>query len=131
MSSSSILRFFLFFLLALPFLSCSKQDVSRSHSLSQQTESISIVKAGNFALGQLEAHFIKHGYQFGGITQGQYLQQAQDLLNALPGEDVLEKTRPNGDIEHFRVSTSEFAVMTRNGRIRTYFKTNQRYWMRQ
>ena len=92
---------------------------------------LTAVRAGNFAPGQLEAHYQKHGYQFGGITKEQYLQGAQALLDADPGRDVLEKIRPNGDVEHFRVSTGEFAVMTRRGRIRTYFKTDYRYWMRQ
>ncbi len=87
--------------------------------------------AGNFAPGQLEAHYLKHGYQFGNITQEQYLQDAQALLNASPGKDILQKMRPNGDVEHYRVSTGEFAVMTNTGRIRTYFKTDDRYWMRQ
>ena len=89
------------------------------------------VKAGDFAPGQLEAHFLKHGYQFGEITQEQYLQGAQALLDAPEGGDVLEKIRPNGDVEHFKVSTGEFAVMTQRGRIRTYFKTDYGYWIRQ
>ena len=89
------------------------------------------VRAGDFAPGQLEAHYLKHGYQFGQITQEQYLQGAQALLDAAPGGDVLEKIRLNGDVEHFRVSTGEFAVMTKRGRIRTYFKTDYRYWMKQ
>ena len=89
------------------------------------------VKAGNFAPGQLEAHYLKHGYQFGQITQEQYLQGAQALLDAAPGGDILEKIRPNGDIEHFRISTGEFAVMTKRGRIRTFFKTDYGYWIRQ
>ena len=78
---------------------------------------------------QLEAHYVKHGYQFGQITQDQYLQGAQALLNAAPSGDVLEKIRSNGDIEHFRVSTAELAVMTKRGRIRTYFKSDYWYWI--
>jgi len=89
------------------------------------------VKADHFAPGQLEAHYLKHGDQFGQITQDQYLQGAQALLDAVPDKDVLERIRPNGDIEHFRVSTGEFAVMTKRGRIRTYFKTDYGYWMRE
>ncbi len=89
------------------------------------------VEASDFAPGQLEAHYLKHGYQFGQITQEQYLQDARALLDAAPGRDVLEKIRPNGDIEHFKVSTGEFAVMTQRGRIRTYFKTDDGYWIRQ
>jgi pyocin large subunit-like protein len=89
------------------------------------------VKAGDFSSGQLEAHFLKHGAQFGGITQEQYLEGARALLDADAEGDVLEKIRRNGDVEHFRVSTGEFAVMTRRGRIRTYFKTDYEYWLRQ
>ena len=87
------------------------------------------VKAGDFAPGQLEAHYLKHGDQFPGTTQEQYLQGAQALLDAEPRGDVLEKIRPNGDIEHFRVSTGEFAVMTKRGRIRTYYKADYGYWL--
>ena len=61
----------------------------------------------------------------------QYLHQAQELLDAPPGADILEKVRYNGDMEHYRVSTGEFAVMTKRGRIRTYYKTNYLYWLRQ
>ena len=89
------------------------------------------LKAGDFAPGQLEAHYLKHGYQFGQISQAQYLEGARALLDAVPGSDVLEKIKPaNGDIERFRVSTGEFAVMTRRGRIRTYYKSNYWYWIR-
>ena len=87
------------------------------------------VRAGDFAPGQLEEHYLKHGYQFGKITQEQYLQDAQALLDAEPGGDILEKIRPNGDVEHFRVSTGEFAVMTKRGRIRTYYKADYGYWL--
>jgi len=89
------------------------------------------VQARDFAPGQLEAHFAKHGAQFGAITISQYLVQARELLDVPVGKDILEKSRPNGDILHYRASTGEFAVMTASGRIRTYFKTNLRYWMKQ
>ncbi len=89
------------------------------------------LQAGDFAPGQLEAHYLKHGYQFGEMTQEEYLQGAQELLDTSPSDDVLERIRPNGDVEHFRVSTGEFAVMTKRGRIRTYFKTDMGYWMRE
>ena len=68
---------------------------------------------------------------FGDIAQEQYLENARALLNAVPGEDLLEKTRSNGDILHYRISTGEFAVMTAQGRIRTYFKADYKYWMKQ
>ena len=117
-----IFIFFLFIVINRGTAFCYAQDL--------RTADNETVKAGNFAPGQLEAHYIKHGDQFGSITQEQYLQGAQALLNAPPSGVVLEKIRYNGDIEHFRVSTGEFAVMTKRGRIRTYFKTNYGYWIR-
>ena len=103
--------------------------VPLSHQSDFAAEDIVGVKAGNFAPGQLEEHYLKHGYQFGQITRDQYLQGAQALLDAAPGKDVLEKIRPNGDVEHFRESTGELAIMTKRGRIRTYFKADYWYWM--
>lgn len=117
------LKYFFLISLCIFALSCSQRDTATSY--------VANVKAGDFAPGQLQAHYLKHGYQFGNITQGQYLENARELLNAPMGNDILEKTRPNGDILHYRVSTGEFAVMDRDGRIRTYFKTNYQYWMKQ
>jgi pyocin large subunit-like protein len=110
--------------------SCSSKD-STSSTAQETSNSVATVQARDFAPGQLEAHYEKHGYQFGNITQDQYLQDAQALLDAAPDKDVLERIRPNGDIEHFRASTGEFADMTKRGRIRTYFKTDFGYWMRE
>jgi len=119
-----ILGFLLFIATGVVLPLCTQSDLA--------AWDISEVKAGNFAPGQLEAHYLKHGDQFGQITEEQYLQGAQALLDAPAEGDILEKIRPsNGDIEHFRVSTGEFAVMTKRGRIRTYFKTDYGYWLRQ
>ena len=116
-----IFGYLLFIIISVWTPFCYAQDI--------QAADIETIKAGNFAPGELEAHYLKHGYQFGQITQEQYLQGAQLLLDAYPGKDILEKIRYNGDIEHFRVSTGEFAVMTKRGRIRTYFKTDYGYWI--
>jgi pyocin large subunit-like protein len=94
------------------------------------TENIGI-KAKDFGPGQLQAHYLKHGYQFGTITEEDYLMDARKLLDEAPGSNLLEKIRPNGDIEHYKPSTHEFAVMTKTGRIRTYFLARDGYWERQ
>jgi len=57
--------------------------------------------------------------------------RARALLDAPAQGEILEKIRENGDVMHFKVSTGEFAVMTKWGRIRTYFKTDYSYWLRQ
>lgn len=111
--------------------SCTSKETASPASRQTPQAASPAIEARDFAPGQLEAHYQKHGGQFGDITIDQYLQQARDLLNAPAGEDVQEKTRPDGDILHYRISTGEFAVMTSRGRIRTYFKTTLRYWMRQ
>jgi len=119
--SRFIFRFLLFIVIGISTPFCHQQSFASSYA--------TVVRAGNFAPGQLEEHFLKHGYQFGKITQEQYLEGARALLDADPGGDILEKTRFNGDIEHFRLSTGEFAVMTKRGRIRTYYKTEYIYWL--
>ena len=125
---TKIIRLTLCFLLSFWTMACSQQGPDTPIS---STTSIAHLKAKNFAPGQLEVHYQKHGDQFGNITIDQYLALARELLNAPAGIDVLEKIRPNGDILHFRVSSREFAAMTTYGRIRTYFKTDMHYWMKQ
>lgn len=122
--------FFLIFLCICAF-SCSQRDTSPPFIPKSNANYLSNVKAKDLSLGQLEAHYLKHGYQFGNISQNQYLEGARNLLNAPVGNDLLEKTRSNGDILHYRVSTGEFAVMASDGRIKTYFKTDYQYWMKQ
>ena len=111
--------------------SCNPSSEPASSLQGEGRGSIAAVNAGDFAPGQLEAHYAKHGYQFGSISQDEYLELARQLLNAPVGGDILGKNRANGDILRYRASTGEFAVMDKNGRIRTYFKSDYRYWMRQ
>ncbi len=102
--------------------------------VSQQSTSTATsghVKAGDFAPGQLQAHFMKHGYQFGPISEYDYLEDARKLLDAPVGGDILEKIEEDGDIEHYNHHTHEFAVMTPTGRIRTYFIADEQYWSKQ
>ena len=125
------LRYLFLVFLCIFTLSCSQRDTSSSSTQESYKNYVANTSAGDFAPGQLEAHYLKHGYQFGNITQEEYLENARAFLNTAPGDDVLEKTSSNGDVLHYRVSTGEFAVMSSRGRIRTYFKADYRYWMRQ
>lgn len=125
------LRNFLLIFLCLLSFSCSQKGTPAPLTSESNSSYIVNVKADNFAPGQLEAHYLKHGYQFGNITQDQYLENARELLNAPTGSDLLEKIRSNGDVLRYRTSTGEFAVMTRDGRIKTYFRTGYQYWLRQ
>jgi hypothetical protein len=84
-----------------------------------------------FAPGQLEHHFEKHGGEMGFATKEDYLRAAQALLRG--GPDVETLSRANGDTLFFREKTSEFGVLSGRGVIRTYFRPSdgQRYWERQ
>ena len=73
----------------------------------------------------LDSHYDKHGSEFGNITKDEYLQGANDLINST-SDDILTKTRANGDIIYYNPLTNEFAVKSADGYIRTYFKPVER-----
>ena len=123
--------YFFIVLMCLFALSCSSQEAQAPNILEANKSYVSSAQVGDFAPGQLQAHYQKHGYQFGNISQDEYLAGARALLSASPDNDLLEKRRSNGDILHYRVSTGEFAVVAGDGRIRTYFRTDYQYWLRQ
>lgn len=117
-------------LIFLFLLCCGAIGCSPTKATPQQSSTFQVV-AGDFAPGQLQAHYEKHRGEFGEITIEEYLDNARALLNAAPGREILEKRRDNGDVLRYRLSSGEFAVMTSEGRIRTYFKADYRYWGRQ
>lgn len=57
---------------------------------------------------KIEDHFNRHGSDFGAADAGECQQQANTFLNGPAGSNVLEKTRPNGDIVPFDKTTQEF-----------------------
>lgn len=68
----------------------------------------------------LTEHFQKHGAEFGYQTEEEYLAGANRMINT-PG--VLHKTeKEDGDDVYFLPATGEFAVVSTDGYIRTYFK---------
>lgn len=131
-SKRQSLKRILFIVLCLCILniSCSQQKSSSSDT-NPVALPIPRIWAKDFAPGQLEAHYLKHKDEFGDITQQEYLENARTLLNAAPDKDILEKVRANGEVLHYRIGSGGFAVMTKTGRIKTYFKTDYHYWLRQ
>ncbi|MEG1427416.1 MAG: hypothetical protein RSC76_06975 [Oscillospiraceae bacterium] len=65
-------------------------------------------------------HVIERG-EFGDITIEEYLQQAQALISSTD-QEILTKTEGDGDTVFYRESTNEYAVLSKDGYIRTYFK---------
>lgn len=73
----------------------------------------------------MDSHYQKHiinQSEYGNITKEQYLKKAQEFVSSMPGEDILTKTRLNGDILYYNKLTNDFAVKTKDGIIRTFFK---------
>ncbi len=83
----------------------------------------STLKGNLFASEEkLVKHFLKHGKDFGNISEAQYLSRAQQLLNSKSCGDILTKIRSNGDILFYNKATNEFAIKSSEGYIRTFFK---------
>ena len=69
-----------------------------------------------------DSHYEKHGAEFGDITQDEYLDLANELINA-EGENILHKTeKEDGDFLYYDTETNEFLVLSTDGYIRTFFK---------
>ncbi len=82
---------------------------------------------------KFDEHYEKHGREFGGISQDEYLRQAQALRDAPVGGDILELSRGDGTVSRFDRSTGIFLAFDTDLTIRTCFKPNdgERYFKRQ
>ncbi len=65
-------------------------------------------------------HYKKHGAEFGDITQEEYLQLANDLINST-SDRVLHKMSKDGDYLFFDQDTGYFLVLADDDYIRTFF----------
>ena len=77
-----------------------------------------------------DEHYAKHGKEFGNITQDEYLARANALIK---NKNALQKTEDDGDKLFYLESSNEFAVLSSDGYIRTYFRPDSGidYWNRQ
>ncbi|MEO7361381.1 MAG: hypothetical protein ABI120_13700 [Gemmatimonadaceae bacterium] len=83
---------------------------------------------------QLDEHFAKHGSEFAGLSETQYLAMAQALRDAPVGGDILEIVRASdGVVSRFDKRSGAFLAFDRDGTIRTFFKPNdgEKYFRRQ
>jgi pyocin large subunit-like protein len=127
----TLLGLLLFLLVFILTVGCSSKTEENFH------HGIGNFQNANFASEKLlRSHYIKHVVkqkEFGNITIDEYLEGARKLINSKPGGNILTKTRSNGDILFYNQSTNEFAVVTKDGVIRTYFKPKEgiKYFKRQ
>jgi pyocin large subunit-like protein len=82
---------------------------------------------------QFDEHYRKHGAEFGGISQQEYLRLAQALRDAPAGGPILQAVRPDGGFTRFDKSKGYFGAYNRDRTSRTVFIPNdgERYFHRQ
>lgn len=71
-------------------------------------------------------HFKKHGRDFGFKTEQEYVAAAVKFTTEPLSPDVLTNIQKDNDIAFYNPRTAEYAVKTRSGYIRTYFRLNPR-----
>lgn len=81
----------------------------------------------------LADHYRKHGREFEGFDQSQYLEAAQDLRDATAGGNILELAREDGTFSRYDLKSGAFIAFEADGTIRTFFKPNdgEAYFRRQ
>ena len=94
----------------------------RGKTTPKKTTTAAEVKTYKFRSQKLlDQHFEKHGSEFGDITKEDYLRMANELINS-KAETVLSKTeKEDGDYVFFDKATGYFAVLSKDGYIRTFF----------
>jgi RHS repeat-associated protein len=93
---------------------------------------LGLPKACDWASDDLEqAHFDKHGSDFGGISKNQYTQQARSLFESRSNFQVKVDPR-DGTIRVFDPRSNTFGSYRPDGTIKTFFKpTSPNYWENQ
>jgi pyocin large subunit-like protein len=71
---------------------------------------------------ELADHFARHHADFAVSTDTDYEDMAERFLDAPRTPQLMECTRGNRDIVRYDTITTEYAVRTSTGIIRTYFK---------
>lgn len=66
-------------------------------------------------------HFRKHGQEFGFKTEAEYVAAAV-AFTTNPPADVMQNIQKDGDTAFYNPKTAEYAVKSKRGLIRTYFK---------
>ena len=81
----------------------SEERASRAHAASSfgGPHRYASVGTGFRSRAKMDRHFAKHGAEFGGVTEAEYLREAQALRGAPAGETVEESTRPDESATFF------------------------------
>lgn len=82
---------------------------------------------------RLHEHYLKHGAEFGRLSEAEYLATAQALRDAPVGGPILELRRPDGVVSRYDRRSGTFLAFDADGTIRTCFRPNdgEAYFRRQ
>jgi pyocin large subunit-like protein len=81
--------------------------------------------SGNAAVNATK-HFKKHGRDFGFKTEQEYVAAAIKFTTDPLSPDVLTNIQKDNDMAYYNPRTAEYAVKSKSGYIRTYFRLNPR-----
>lgn len=70
---------------------------------------------------KFDQHYKKHGSEFGNISQDEYLQKANDLINSQAPTLKTKQEKTDGDTCFYDTATNEFLVLSKKGVIRSFF----------
>lgn len=96
-------------------------DEGVSDSASIDTSRIWSRGAAGNAEENATSHFKKHGKEFGFRTEDEYVAAAVAFTTNL-SPDVMQNIQRDGDTAFYNPKTAEYAVKSKRGLIRTYFK---------
>ena len=112
--------------------SSSRARRSESQARASRTTDLD-ARVGFRSHSQEAQHFQKHGADFAGVTEAEYVRLAQALRDAPLGGEVEELRRPDGTISRYDRAHGSFVAFDADGTIRTFFKPNtgESYFRRQ
>ncbi len=90
----------------------SKQNVDADYSI------------GFASKQKFDDHFVKHGGEFPGVDQMQYLRMAQEMRDAPLSGTLIEARQARGNISRFDRSSGAFLAFGNNKTIFTFFRPN-------
>ncbi|MCL2061876.1 MAG: hypothetical protein FWH03_04540 [Firmicutes bacterium] len=77
-----------------------------------------------------DSHFDDHGKKMGYETEEEYSKAAQKFANSKE-RGIVQFRAKNGSVFRFNPKTKEFIIITKDGRIVTYYYTTEKYFYEQ
>lgn len=93
-------------------------------------EHISYEYAKMFLAGDYERHYLEHGKLQMGLTNDQYRSRGIAFANKVDRENHISFVNKKGLTVKFSLKTNELAMVTKEGKIATYFKSNLKEYER-